>query len=107
MAFTASNPEVQGAERGHEFSITSRVDVRARTCDTRVEVTRSLDRDSFVEEHRQYFFSDREVRAALTEAGFGQIAVFDEYSEAAADDTTFRATWVARLPRSARSGIVL
>ena len=107
MEFTAANPKVQGAERGHEFSIASTIDVRARTCDTRVEVTRSVDGDTFVENHRQYFFTDRQVRAALAEAGFGQIVVTDEYTDAPADDATFRATWIARLPRSARSGIVL
>jgi SAM-dependent methyltransferase len=103
MHFTAANPTVQGSDHGHDFAIASAIDVQARTCDTRVQVIRTLDHDSFVEEHRQYFFSDRHVRAGLTAAGFGQIAVFDEYSDAPADRTTFRATWVARLPHSASS----
>ena len=97
MEFTAANPNVHGSDHGHEFSIASTIDVQARTCDTRVEVTRTVDGDTFVEEHRQYFFTDSHVRVGLIEAGFEQIVVTDEYSDTPADDATFRATWIARL----------
>ncbi len=97
MEFTAANPTVHGSDHGHDFSITSTIDVDARTCDTRVEVTRISDGDRFVEEHRQYFFTDSHVRAGLASAGFEEITVTDEYSAAPADDTTFRASWIARL----------
>ena len=96
MDFTAAHPLVDGADHGHTFSIASVVDLRARTCDTRIEIIRTEDGDAFTEQHRQYFFGDAQVRAALTEAGFDQISTTDEYSSDPVDDATLRATWTAR-----------
>ena len=56
---------------GQLFAIASVVDVRARTCDTRIEVTRLSDGDTFTEHHRQYFFSDAQVQGVLAAAGSG------------------------------------
>ena len=64
MDFAASNPVVNGNSGGHEFSIVNAVDVRARTVDTRIDVTRTTDGDAFTEHHRQYFFTDQQVRTA-------------------------------------------
>ena len=96
MDFTKSNPVVSGNSDGHQFAIVSAVDVRARTCDTRIDVTRTADGDTFTERHRQYFFTDQQVRTALVEAGFGRLTVTDEYSQEPADESTLRATWTAR-----------
>jgi len=96
MDFTKSNPVVSGNSDGHQFAIVSAVDVRARTCDTRIDVTRTADGDTFTERHRQYFFTDQQVRTALVEAGFGRLTVTDEYSQEPADASTLRATWTAR-----------
>ena len=97
MDFAASNPVVNGESDGHDFSIVSAVDVRARTCDTRIDVTRAADGDAFTEHHRQYFFTDQQVRTALMDAGFEMLTVTDEYSHQLADVATLRATWTTRL----------
>jgi SAM-dependent methyltransferase len=96
MDFTVANGEVHGEADGHRFTITSVVDVPARTCDSRVEITRIDDDDGFSEHHRQYFLSDEQVRGALSGAGFGEVAITDEYTRAPVDGSTLRATWVAR-----------
>ena len=70
MEFTVANPVVEGEADGRRFAITSIVDVRARTCDSRIEVTRDSDGDAFTEHHRQYFFTDGQIRDALAVAGF-------------------------------------
>jgi predicted TPR repeat methyltransferase len=97
MAFTAANPVVEGVADGQAFVIKSVVDADARTCDTTIQVTRASDGDSFAEHHRQYFFADAEVRAALEAAGFELLAVTDEYTPEPAGPDTLRATWIARL----------
>jgi hypothetical protein len=96
MWFAAANPVVSGNSAGHDFSIVNVVDLRARTCDTTIDVTRTADGDTFTEHHRQYFFPDRQVRAALAHAHFEIVAVTQEYSDEATDATTLRATWAAR-----------
>jgi predicted TPR repeat methyltransferase len=97
MEFTAANPGVSGEADGQAFTIHSVVDIAARTCDTGIEVTRVRDGDTFAEHHRQYFFSDSVVCAALVAAGFDLVAVTDEYTPEAAGPSTLRATWIARL----------
>lgn len=101
MDFAASNPLVSGYSDGYEFSIGNAVDVRARTCDTTIDVIRAADGDRFTEHHRQYFFTDQQVRAALVKAGCEILIVTNEYSDQPADVATLRATWTART--SARS----
>ncbi len=96
MAFTAANPTVEGEDGGYRFRISSDVDVAARTCDTRVEMTRDRDGDTFVEVHRQYFFGDAFLRDALAHAGFDRVETTDEYSSDPADEDTLRASWIAR-----------
>ncbi len=96
MDFTAANPVVDGNSEGHDFSIVSAVDVARRTCDTRIHVTRTADTDEFTEHHRQYFFTDQQVRTALRDTGFEILSVTEEYSHQPADDATLRATWTAR-----------
>jgi hypothetical protein len=96
MDFTADNPVVEGHADGTRFEISSVVDVAARTCDTRIVVTRTDDGETFAEQHRQYFLSVTEVRHALTTAGFGLIAVTDEYTGTPVDRSSLRATWAAR-----------
>jgi predicted TPR repeat methyltransferase len=96
MDFTVANAAVEGEADGHRFAITSVVDVRARTCDTRIEVIRDSDDDTFTEHHRQYFFTAEQIRAALAFAGFETVAVTDEYAHRAVDGSTLRATWTTR-----------
>jgi predicted TPR repeat methyltransferase len=96
MSFTISNPIVEGESAGNGFVISSIVDLRVRTCDTTIELTRPRDGHSFSEHHRQYFHTDADVRAALDGAGFAVTAVGDEYTHAPADASTLRATWTAR-----------
>ena len=105
MEFTLSNPVVAGEAAGNAFVIRSVVDAGARTCDTRIELTRARDGDPFSEQHRQYFHTDAEVAAALRDAGFAVTAVSDEYTHRPVEPaTTLRATWTARRgPASSRA----
>ncbi len=96
MDFTRSHPVVRGEADGHRFALSSVVDDGARTCDTRIEVTRECDGDTFTERHRQYFLGDPQVRSALLDAGFGVAAVTDEYTDHPPGRSTMRATWAAR-----------
>ncbi len=96
MDFTRAHPVVEGAADGNRFALSSVVDVSARTCDTYIDVTRERDGDTFSEQHRQYFFSDVQVRGALLDAGFGVAAVTDEYTDQPPAGSTLRATWTAR-----------
>jgi SAM-dependent methyltransferase len=96
MAFTVSQPVVHGEEREHRFVISSVVDTRTRTCDTRIEIV-PLDGDgAFSECHRQYFHRAAGVRSSLVDAGFEVTAVRDGYSERPVDASTLSATWIAR-----------
>ena len=94
MRFTISNPVVTGAAAENRFVISSTVDPGARTCDTEIEVTRP--RDTFSEQHRQYFHADTDVRAALQDADFAVSEVSAEYTHEPLDESTLRATWTAR-----------
>jgi SAM-dependent methyltransferase len=96
MAFTLSQPVVQGEERDHRFVISSVVDNRTRTCDTRIEVLPLDGGGLFREHHRQYFHRAADMRSALLDAGFEVTAVRDGYSERPADSSTLSATWIAR-----------
>jgi predicted TPR repeat methyltransferase len=96
MDFTISNPVVAGESAGNDFVISSVVDPVARTCDTRIELTRTRDGDPFSEQHRQYFHTDANVRSALQDAGFVVTAVSDEYTHRPTDASTLHATWTAR-----------
>ena len=100
MNFTIANPMVAGQSAGNDFVISSVVDPGARTCDTRIELTRTRDGDPFCEQHQQYFHADAEVRTSLQAAGFVVTALEEEYTHEPADASTLRATWTARrLPR--------
>ena len=96
MDFTISNPNVAGTSAGNDFVISSIVDPSARTCDTKIVLTRPRDGDPFCERHRQYFHTDTDVRASLHDAGFAVTAVGEEYTHQPADASTLRATWTAR-----------
>ena len=98
MNFTIANPTVAGQSAGNDFVISSVVDSGARTCDTRIEVTRASDGDSFSEQHRQYFHADGDVRASLQDAGFAVLAIEEEYTHDSADASALRATWTTRRP---------
>jgi SAM-dependent methyltransferase len=96
MAFTVSRPVVHGEESKHRFVISSVVDTRMRTCDSRIEVV-PLDGDgAFSEQHRQHFHRAADMRSALVDAGFDVTAVTDGYSERPADASALSATWIAR-----------
>jgi predicted TPR repeat methyltransferase len=97
MKLTSARGAVAGGSAAADFVISSVVDPVARTCDTRIAVTRVRDGDPFVERHRQYFHRARDVRASLAEAGFTVTAVCEEYTETPAHDATLSATWIARL----------
>jgi SAM-dependent methyltransferase len=96
MNFTISNPVVAGESAENDFVISSTVDPVERTCDTSIEVMRPRDGDPFSEQHRQYFHTDADVRAALQDASFAVNAVGEEYTHEPADESTLRATWTAR-----------
>ena len=96
MQFTMNHPVVQGQSDGRRFEISSVVDVTARTCNTRIVMTRTDDGDIFSEQHDQYFFSDAQVRDALAAARFELVAITDEYTHTPADRSSLRATWTAR-----------
>jgi SAM-dependent methyltransferase len=99
MEFTISNPVVAGESAGNDFVIRSVVDPDARTCDTRIELTRARDGEPFSEQHRQYFHTPAEVDAALRDAGFAVTAVNEAYTHQPVETATLRATWTAvRLP---------
>jgi SAM-dependent methyltransferase len=100
MNFTIANPTVAGRSAGTDFLISSVVDPRARTCDTRIEVTGPPDGEPFSEQHRQYFHTDTDVRICLEDAGFTVLAVEEEYTHESADASTLLATWTARRCRS-------
>jgi len=97
MDFTIANPVVAGESAGNDFVLSSVVDPRARTCETRIELTPPGDGDPFSEQHCQYFHHDADVRSALQGAGFAVSAVAEEYTDRPADASTLRATWIARL----------
>ncbi len=96
MEFTVANPFVEGQADGKRFAITSVVDVQARTCESRIEVTRESDGGAFNERHRQYFFTEEQISGTLTAAGFEVLGVTDEYTHEPVDGSTMRATWTAR-----------
>jgi hypothetical protein len=96
MDFTIANAVVAGESAGNDFVISSVVDPTARTCDTRIELTRPRDGDPFCEQHRQHFHRDSDVRASLQGAGFAVTAVSEEYSHQPANAGTLCATWIAR-----------
>jgi SAM-dependent methyltransferase len=96
MNFTISNPTVAGESAENHFVISSTVNPSARTCDTKIEVTRARNGDPFSEQHRQYFHTNADVRAALQDANFTISAVSEEYTHKPVDASTLRATWTAR-----------
>ena len=96
MQFTMSHPVVEGESHGRHFEISSIVDATARTCNTRIVMTRTDDGDIFSEQHDQYFFSDTEVNEALAAASFVLAAVTDEYTHTSLGPSSLRSTWTAR-----------
>ena len=96
LAFAASHPVVRGHARGKNFTISNKVDLQARSCTTQIDITGRGDRDSFSEQHRQFFFSDADVQRALSDAHFGSPAVTDEYTDQPATPSTLRAAWISR-----------
>lgn len=95
MRFALAHPVVTGDDDGTRFTISSDVDVAARTCVSTIELRRP-DGEGFSERHSQFFHADSEVRAALTGAGLADIRTVEEYSETPVDAETLRATWIAR-----------
>jgi SAM-dependent methyltransferase len=96
MRFTIENPIVGGESAGNGFVIGSAVDPAARTCETTIDVVRPREGEPFSESHRQYFHPDRDVRAALEDAGLAVVGVCDEYSSRPLDSESLRATWISR-----------
>jgi len=96
MAFTVSQPVVQGEQGEHRFVISSVVDTHTRTCDTRIEIVPLDGGGAFSEQHRQHFHGAADMWAALVDAGFEVTAVRDGYSVRPADASVLSATWIAR-----------
>lgn len=96
MAFTVSQPVVHGEESEHRFVISSFVDTRTRTCDTRIEIVPLDGGGAFSECHRQHFHRAADMRSSLLDAGFEVTAVRDGYSERPVDAAALSATWIAR-----------
>ncbi len=96
LEFARDHPVVTGEAGGKRFTISNVVDVTARTCVTRIELTGPTDHDTFSEQHRQYLFGAADVHSALAEAGFGLPSVTDEYTDEPATRSTLRATWICR-----------
>ncbi len=70
MRFAVANPVINGRAEGYDYRIVNAVDVRARRCDTTIDVTRTADGDAFTEHHRQYFATDDQVEMALARRTF-------------------------------------
>ena len=107
MEFALANPIVSGDSHGRHFRIDNDVDLAGREVTTRIEVSGSDDTsidddggrlDGFREVHRQYFFTDHQIRVALGEAGLSIMSVSDEYTSQPLENGSLRATWVSRLP---------
>ena len=96
MAFTACQPVVHGEQGEYRFVISSVVDTRTRTCDTRIEIDPAYGSSAFSEHHRQYFHRAADTRSSLVDASFEVTAVRDGYSERPADASALTATWIAR-----------
>ena len=96
MEFTLSHGVVAGRAADNDFVISSVVDPSARTCDTKIVLTRPRAGDPFCEQHRQYFHAETDVRASLRDAGFAVTAMGEEYTHEPADAATLCATWTAR-----------
>ena len=96
MALTISRPVVHGEEGEHRFVISSVVNTRTRTCDTRIEIVPLDGGGAFSEHHRQHFHRAADMRSSLVDAGFDVTAVRDGYSERPADASALSATWIAR-----------
>jgi hypothetical protein len=75
LDFTMANQVVAGTADERHFTLSSVVDSAARTCDTRILVSRAADGDAFAEQHRQYFHTAADVVDALLDAGFALTAV--------------------------------
>jgi SAM-dependent methyltransferase len=101
LSFFLENPVVEGEQDGYRFVITNDVDPVSRSCVTDLDLTAPVAEESFAERHRQYLHSDEQVRSALTDAGFVDITVVDEYTPVPASAATMRATWIARRARTA------
>lgn len=102
LELARETPVVAGEQDGTSYIINNVVDLAARTCEATIEVTPPDGGEPFTEHHLQYFHDADEVRSALADAGFDLLAVTDEYTTVPADETTLRATWVAR--RAAPAG---
>lgn len=98
MQFTRDNPVVSGEDHGQRFTITSDVVPATRACTTVIEVRPVEGGEGFVEQHRQWFHADADVRGSLAAAGLRLLGVVDEYTAQPADADTARATWIARVP---------
>lgn len=94
LELAAARPVITGETDGNAFTITNDVDLSARTCSSRIEVTRAG--DTFAEVHTQYFHADDEVRSALAAAGCSLLRVVDEYTDVRASETTVRGTWICQ-----------
>jgi SAM-dependent methyltransferase len=94
LRFTLANPVVRGVDGERRFVITTDVDLGARSCRTRIEM--SGDGEAFTETHRQFFHDETTLREALAAAGLEVTAVTEEYSDRPTREDTLRATWVAR-----------
>ena len=55
-----------------------------------------IELEAFSETHRQWFHSAETLERLLTAAGFDVLGVTDEYTNEPADESTLRATWLAR-----------
>jgi SAM-dependent methyltransferase len=110
MEFALANPIVSGDSHGRHFRLDNDVDTVGREVTTRIEVSGSgdtsgdgglddgLHTDGFREVHRQYFFTDHQIRASLGAAGLSIMSVSDEYSSQPVEPGSLRATWVSRRP---------
>jgi SAM-dependent methyltransferase len=95
MWLMVDNPRLEGETDGHRFTLSTVVDTRARTCETRIRLS-GAPAGWFTERHRQWFFPDEAIRAALADAGFGEVTATHEYEQRPPDAASLRATWVAR-----------
>ncbi len=94
LAFLLDRPVIEGQQDGATFTLTTAVS--GRTCSTRIDFASPDTDSSFAETHTQHIHSADDIRSDLTDAGFVDIVVLDEYTDARASEATLRATWVAR-----------
>lgn len=96
LAFLTEHALITGETDRGDFVLRSSVEPVTRACTTTIELTAPDPAESFTETHVQYVHGNDDVRDALRDAGFTDVAATVEYTAEPAEADTLRVTWVAR-----------